>query len=153
MADDGTTLEPIKSEHAVIREMKTMRKRGSSCRTIAGELTGRGVPTKKGNATWTHQAVASILKRALASTDCGLGASTRTHRSRMQATGARGLHRGFSSPATRELPHSIHGCSKCFEGALRERDDRGVGLCQPGGHLVYREPLQKTQLNDVAVGI
>ena len=64
LADDGATLEPIESEHAVIRDMKVMRKRGCSYRAIAEELTRRGVPTKKGNATWTHLAVASILRRA-----------------------------------------------------------------------------------------
>ncbi len=63
LADDGATLEPIESEQAVIGDMTVMRKRGSSYRAIAEELTARGVPTKKGNANWTHQAVASILKR------------------------------------------------------------------------------------------
>ncbi len=42
-----------------------MRNRGSSYRAIAEELTRRGISTKKGNATWTHQAVASILRRVI----------------------------------------------------------------------------------------
>ena len=62
-ADDETSLVAVESEQTVIREMKAMREQRHSYRAIADELTGRGVPTKKGNRTWTHQAVASILNR------------------------------------------------------------------------------------------
>jgi DNA invertase Pin-like site-specific DNA recombinase len=64
LAQDGTNLEPIESEQTVIRDMQAMRDQGSSYRAIAEQLSRRGVPTKKGNAAWTHQAVASILRRA-----------------------------------------------------------------------------------------
>ena len=64
LGDDGTSLEPVEVEQVVIRDMAAMRQVGKSYRAIAEELTKRSVPTKKGNATWTHQAVASILKRA-----------------------------------------------------------------------------------------
>jgi len=65
LADDGVTLIPLESEQATIQQIKAMRDRGLSYRAIAEELTHRGVPTKKGNSRWTHQAVASILKRPL----------------------------------------------------------------------------------------
>ena len=65
LAGDETSLVAVESEHAVIREMKAMREQGCSYRAIAEQLTRRSVPTKKGNRTWTHQAVASILKRAV----------------------------------------------------------------------------------------
>ena len=63
LADDGTTVVPVESEQAIIREMEAMRQQGTSYRAIAKELTRLAVPTKKGRPTWTHQAVASILKR------------------------------------------------------------------------------------------
>jgi DNA invertase Pin-like site-specific DNA recombinase len=63
---DGTTLAAVEAEQAVIRDMRAMRNQGSSYRAIAEQLSRRGVPTKKGNAAWTHQAVASILKWAIA---------------------------------------------------------------------------------------
>jgi site-specific DNA recombinase len=65
LADDEVTLIPLESEQAAIQRIKAMRDRGCSYRAIAEELTRRGVPTKKGNSRWTHQAVASILKRAV----------------------------------------------------------------------------------------
>jgi len=64
LADDRVALLPVESEQTTIREIRAMRKRGKSYRAIAEELTRRAVPTKKGGPTWTHQAVASILKRA-----------------------------------------------------------------------------------------
>ncbi len=63
LGDDETSLVAVESEQAVIREMKAMREQGRSYRAIAEEFTSQRVPTKKGNATWTHQTVASILKR------------------------------------------------------------------------------------------
>jgi len=65
LADDGTALVPVDWEQATIREIKAMREQARSYRAIAEELTRRHVPTKKGNARWTHQAVASILKRTI----------------------------------------------------------------------------------------
>jgi hypothetical protein len=66
LTHDGTTLAVVEAEQAVIRDMQAMRDQGGSYRAIAEQLSRRGVPTKKGNAAWTHQAVASILKRAIA---------------------------------------------------------------------------------------
>lgn len=63
LADDEISLAAVESEQAVIREMKAMREQGRSYRVIAEELTHRGVPTRKGNVKWTHQAVASVLIR------------------------------------------------------------------------------------------
>ena len=64
LADDGVALLPDDSEQSVITDIKTMRADGRSLRRIAAELTRRGVRTKKQNTRWTHQAVASIVKRA-----------------------------------------------------------------------------------------
>jgi DNA invertase Pin-like site-specific DNA recombinase len=64
LAEDGVALEPVESEQGVVREIMAMRAERRSYRAIADELTRRGVPTKKGRTTWTHQAVASIVKRA-----------------------------------------------------------------------------------------
>jgi hypothetical protein len=41
------------------------REQGYSYRAIAEELILREIPTKNGNATWTHQAVASILRQTV----------------------------------------------------------------------------------------
>ena len=45
---------------------RELRGAGWTYRAIAAELTRRGVLTKKGKARWTHQSVASILKRQAA---------------------------------------------------------------------------------------
>ena len=64
LADDGTTLIPNEREHAVIRDMRTMKASGMTLREIALGLTERGVPTKAGKASrWTHSAIARILNR------------------------------------------------------------------------------------------
>ncbi len=54
-----------KAEQAVLAEIRAMRAAGKSYRTIADELTERGVPTKKGNGRWSHMAVVGIVKRDL----------------------------------------------------------------------------------------
>ena len=65
LANDGTTLIPNEREHAVTRDMRTMKASGMTLREIAIALTERGVPTKTGKSNkWTHQAVARILSRA-----------------------------------------------------------------------------------------
>ena len=60
---DGVRLLPVEFEQTVIREIQTLRRDGKTYRAIADVLTGRGVPTKKGNDHWSHPAVASIVKR------------------------------------------------------------------------------------------
>ncbi len=66
VAADEIALLPVEAEQAVIREILAMRSEGRSYRSIAGELTSRRVPTKEGGPAWTHQSVASILRRAAA---------------------------------------------------------------------------------------
>ena len=64
LAADGVTLAPNEAEQAVIADIRAMRTRGMKLQQIAADLTSRGVATKTGkSATWTHQAVARILKR------------------------------------------------------------------------------------------
>ena len=68
LAEDGVTLEAIQAEQAIVREITAMRAERRSYRAIAEELTRRGVPTKIGGAVWTHQTVASILRRVTSAT-------------------------------------------------------------------------------------
>ncbi len=63
LADDATTLVAIEAEQAVLADIRAMRTAGRSYRSIADELTGRGVPTKKGRGRWSHMAVVGIVKR------------------------------------------------------------------------------------------
>lgn len=65
LADDGVTLARNDAEQAVIGDIRSMRRRGSTLKAIAGALTERGVPTKTGRSRrWSHQAVARILDRS-----------------------------------------------------------------------------------------
>ncbi len=63
---DGAALIENAAEQATLADIGDLRASGWTYRAIAAELTGRGILTKKGNAKWTHQAVASILKRKVA---------------------------------------------------------------------------------------
>ncbi len=63
---DGVALIENPAEQAILADIRELRGDGWTYRAIAAELTGRGVLTKKGNADWTHQSVASILKRKAA---------------------------------------------------------------------------------------
>ena len=64
LVDDGVTLLSNKSEQAVIRHIRKMRRRGKTLQSIAETLTRQGIPTRTGKSNrWTHQAVARILKR------------------------------------------------------------------------------------------
>ena len=63
LADDGTNLVENPDELAEVERMEQHQADGWTLRAIAEDLTARGVPTKQGNGKWTHQAVASILKR------------------------------------------------------------------------------------------
>ena len=64
LESDGVTLVAIDSEQAIIADIRAMRRIGKSYRTIADELTRRGVPTKKGRGEWLHSAVLGIVKRS-----------------------------------------------------------------------------------------
>lgn len=64
LACDGKTWLPNVDEQAAIALMQALRQTGFPLRKIARELTVRGIRTKTGNSTWTHSAVAAILKRA-----------------------------------------------------------------------------------------
>jgi DNA invertase Pin-like site-specific DNA recombinase len=65
LADDGATLVPNDAEQAVITEIRAWRAAGRTLERIAADLTACGIPTKTGkSASWTHQAVARILRRA-----------------------------------------------------------------------------------------
>lgn len=61
---DGRTLKPNRPEQVVVRYARMLRACGHSTRAIARRLSSRSVPTKTGNAVWTHQAIARILARA-----------------------------------------------------------------------------------------
>jgi DNA invertase Pin-like site-specific DNA recombinase len=66
MADDNGRLIEVADEQAVLRIIGELRQAGVSLRKIAGILTDAGHITKKGNATWTHTSVKSILDRQAA---------------------------------------------------------------------------------------
>jgi DNA invertase Pin-like site-specific DNA recombinase len=63
--DDGRLIE-VESEQTVLRLIGELRDAGVSLRRIASILTEAGHRTKKGNVTWTHTTVKSILDRAAA---------------------------------------------------------------------------------------
>lgn len=60
---DGVSLLPNELEQNTIWIIKELRARGLSLRAIASELQSQGRLTKKGNVTWTHTTVKSILER------------------------------------------------------------------------------------------
>ena len=64
LAADGITLSPNTDEIEAIAIINQLRESGLSYRKIADELEARGIPTKKGNAKWTHTAIKSIATRA-----------------------------------------------------------------------------------------
>jgi DNA invertase Pin-like site-specific DNA recombinase len=61
----GTLIEKA-DEQNVLRLIHELRDAGCSLRRIASILTDAGHRTKKGNASWTHTSVKSILARAAA---------------------------------------------------------------------------------------
>jgi DNA invertase Pin-like site-specific DNA recombinase len=63
LADDGKTLVPNAAEQRAIALMTQLRSAGHTLRSVAAELSQRGIPTKEGG-TWTHTAVSRILQRA-----------------------------------------------------------------------------------------
>jgi DNA invertase Pin-like site-specific DNA recombinase len=66
MADDNGRLIEQADEQAVLKIIGELRAAGVSLRKIAAVLTDAGHRTKKGNATWTHTSVKSILDRQAA---------------------------------------------------------------------------------------
>lgn len=66
MADDNGRLIEVEAEQAILRIITELRREGVSLRRIASILTDAGHRTKKGNATWSHTTVKSILERAAA---------------------------------------------------------------------------------------
>jgi DNA invertase Pin-like site-specific DNA recombinase len=62
---DGKLIE-VASEQAVLKIIGELRQAGLSLRKIAAILTDAGHRTKKGNTTWTHTSVKSILDRQAA---------------------------------------------------------------------------------------
>ena len=62
---DGRLIEQA-DEQAILRLIHELRDAGVSLRRIASILTDAGHRTKKGNASWTHTSVKSILERAAA---------------------------------------------------------------------------------------
>ena len=65
-AGDDQLLVEDAAEQNVLAKIMACRAAGMSLRAIAAILTGAGIVTKKGRATWTHTTVASILERAAA---------------------------------------------------------------------------------------
>ncbi len=63
LAADGSTLEALPEEQEVLADMRAMRGAGRSLRFIAGALTARNVPTKRGG-RWSAETVRSTLKSA-----------------------------------------------------------------------------------------
>ena len=63
LAADGRSLVADAREAAALVTIRQLRAEGRSLRAIAGELTGRGIPTKNGGAGWSHSTVAAILSR------------------------------------------------------------------------------------------
>lgn len=63
LADDGVTLVDNPAEQAVIADMLAMRDRGLSFEKIAGTLTDRRIPTKRGNGRWNQATVRGLCKR------------------------------------------------------------------------------------------
>lgn len=66
MADATGRLIEVADEQAILRIIGELRQAGVSLRRIASILTEAGHRTKKGNASWTHTSVKSILDRQAA---------------------------------------------------------------------------------------
>src|SRR5262249_51373663 len=64
LAPDGVRLVENPAEQSVLARIRDWRAAGRTLREIATQLTADCVPTKKGNAAWTHQAVGRIVGRA-----------------------------------------------------------------------------------------
>ena len=51
------------AEQSVLARIRNWHAAGDTLRDIAAKLTAEGVPTKQGNAAWTHQSVGKIVAR------------------------------------------------------------------------------------------
>lgn len=65
LGDDGR-LVPNAAEQLILEKIRACREAGVSLRRIASILTEEGFATKKGNATWNHNTIRSILRRQAA---------------------------------------------------------------------------------------
>jgi hypothetical protein len=63
LAADGVQLVEVAEEQAVLAIVRELRAAGLSMRTIAEELTNRGIPTKQGNRQWQHTSIRRIINR------------------------------------------------------------------------------------------
>ena len=63
LAGDGTTLILNEQEQTILATIQQLRAGGRTLQQIARSLTQRGIPTKTGRSSWTHQAIARILGR------------------------------------------------------------------------------------------
>ena len=63
---DQESLVPNPDEQRIIDWMVELRSEGMSLRKIAARLTTKNIPTKSGNAEWTHTAVNRIVTRVAA---------------------------------------------------------------------------------------
>jgi len=59
-------LVPNVAEQLIVQKIRACREAGVSLRRIAAILTEEGYATKKGNGTWNHNTIRSILKREAA---------------------------------------------------------------------------------------
>ncbi len=64
LSSDGVTLVANEQQQQALALVRELKEAGRSLREIASELSSRGIPTKDGNATWTHTAVNRIIQRA-----------------------------------------------------------------------------------------
>jgi DNA invertase Pin-like site-specific DNA recombinase len=64
LAADGINLEANAEQLEAVDLIRQLRQSGLSYQAIADELTKRQIPTAKGNARWTQQAINRICKRA-----------------------------------------------------------------------------------------
>jgi DNA invertase Pin-like site-specific DNA recombinase len=64
LAADGVQLVEVAEEQAVLAIVRELRSAGLSMRTIAEELTKRGIQTKKGGSTWKHSTIQGLLRAA-----------------------------------------------------------------------------------------
>lgn len=63
LAGDGVSLVKDAGEQEALTVIQSLRTEGATLRTIASELTRRGIPTKNGGASWSYASVRVILQR------------------------------------------------------------------------------------------
>jgi len=60
---DGRTVLVDQVEEQLVELIRRLRAEGRSLRSIAADLTARGVPPKNGGKAWSHSTVVSVLSR------------------------------------------------------------------------------------------